>query len=225
MTADETRAPHRQARRDRRERRHGERTTDRIDRTGRRAERREELLNASIAGIRKHGPSASMDALAAEAGISKPILYRHFGDRAGLVKAIADRFAQSLMADLQGALGQATPDQRTLVVGTIDAFVGFVEREPDLYRYLVHNRTTDAAVDLAGFLDQVAGAVALVIGEQLRAAGRDSGGAEPIAHGIVGFVYAAGDWWVDRRTMSRAQLVTYLADFLWDGFNGQGETS
>jgi AcrR family transcriptional regulator len=204
------RAAHRQERRERRDRRHVER-----------ADRREALLEAAIGGIRKHGPAASMDVLAAEAGITKPILYRHFGDRAGLVSQIAKRFADSLLADLQAALGQTTPEPRVLLTSTIDAFLGFIEREPALYRFLVHNRNVDAA-DFTGFLDEIASQVALVIGEQLRSIGRDSGGAEPIAHGIVAFVYSAGDWWIERRTMPRPQLVTYLTDFLWEGFNGQG---
>ena len=59
--------------------------------------------------------------------------------------------------------------------------------------------------------------VAVVVGEQLRAAGQDSGGAEPIAHGIVGMVHNAGDWWLDNRSMPRARLVEYLADLLWSG--------
>jgi AcrR family transcriptional regulator len=220
MTSDETRAAHRQERRERRAERHTQ-----LMRSTQREDRREELLTAAIDGIRKHGPTASMDALAAAAGITKPILYRHFGDRAGLVKAIADRFADTLLTDLQAALGQSTPEPRNLVTSTIDAFVGFIEREPSLYRFLVHNRSNAPDVDLSGFLDQIASNVALVIGEQLRNIGRDSGGAEPIAHGIVAFVYAAGDWWVERRTMPRNQLVTYLTDFLWDGFNGQGVQS
>jgi AcrR family transcriptional regulator len=219
MESDEretARAAHRQERRERRERRH----VDRPDRTRQRADRREELLDAAIAGIRERGANAPMEALAAAAGVTKPILYRHFGDRAGLVSAIADRFSESLLRDLQAALGQQTPEPRVLLNSTVDAFVSFIEREPDLYRFLVHNRSND--VDLTGFLNQIAGNVALVIGEQLRGLGRDSGGAEAIAHGVVAFVYAAGDWWVERQTMSRTQLVTYLSDFLWDGFNGQG---
>ncbi|MEY2418658.1 MAG: hypothetical protein QOG90_1338 [Actinomycetota bacterium] len=201
---------HRQDRRERHERRHVER-----------ADRREALLEAAIDGIRKHGPSASMDALAAEAGVTKPILYRHFRDRSGLVSEIAKRFADSLLADLQAALGQTTPEPRTILASTVDAFLGFIEREPALYRFLVHNRHVQGA-DFTGFLDEISNRVALVIGEQLRAAGRDSGSAEPVAHGVVAFVYAAGDWWIERRTMPRPQLVTYLDEFLWAGFNGQG---
>jgi AcrR family transcriptional regulator len=55
--------------------------------------RREALLNAALAVITRDGPAASMDAMAAEAGITKPILYRHFGDRDGLIAAVANPFA------------------------------------------------------------------------------------------------------------------------------------
>src|SRR5437870_2004883 len=91
------RREHRERREAERAARHASRDRRHTDRSAQRADRREALLTAAIGGIRKHGPSASMDALAAEAGITKPILYRHFGDRAGLVKAIAERFADSLM--------------------------------------------------------------------------------------------------------------------------------
>ena len=45
-----------------------------------------------------------------------------------------------------------------------------------------------------------------MIGSVLRSAGVDSGGAEPWAFGIVGFVFAATEWWLGRPTMSRAGL-------------------
>nr|MBO2503962.1 TetR family transcriptional regulator [Thermoanaerobacterales bacterium] len=40
-----------------------------------RSERRAELLDAAERAIRRTGPKASMDEIAAEAGITKPILY------------------------------------------------------------------------------------------------------------------------------------------------------
>ena len=41
--------------------------------------------------------------------------------------------------------------------------------------------------------------------------------AELWGHAIVGMVHMAGDWWVDRRTFSREQVVGHLVDLLWDG--------
>jgi len=38
-----------------------------------------------------------MASIAAEAGISKPILYRHFGDKSGLYQAVAERHTRALM--------------------------------------------------------------------------------------------------------------------------------
>ena len=92
-----------------------------------------------------------------------------------------------------------------------------MERDPSLYRFVVQGVTADTADTLGDFMDQVGRRVAIVVGEQLRAAGQDSGGAEPIAHGIVGMVHSAGDWWVERQTMPRARLVGYLTDLLWSG--------
>lgn len=59
--------------------------------------------------------------------------------------------------------------------------------------------------------------MAVVLGERLRQLGADSGAAEPWAHGIVGMVHLAADWWVERRTMPRARLVEYLVALLWEG--------
>jgi AcrR family transcriptional regulator len=199
---------HRQERRERRSARHN------------RADRRAELLDAAIAGIRKHGAGASMDTLAAEAGITKPILYRHFGDRAGLVNAIADRFATELERELLASIAEVSDDTHKLLTRTVEAFVGYLEQDTALYRFIIQPRY-DAAVDVGGFLNRISAYVAVGIGERLRSLGRDSGGAEVIAHGVVAFVHASGDWWVDRRTMPRAQLVAYVVDFLTDGFNGQ----
>src|SRR6266511_236767 len=60
--------------------------------------RRLELLEAAIEVIRREGPTASMDEIAAQAGITKPIVYRYFGDRAGVYQALADVLRQRLEA-------------------------------------------------------------------------------------------------------------------------------
>ena len=54
--------------------------------------------------VREEGPRATMEAMAAAGGVTKPILYRHFGDRRGLVAAIGERFQRELGEAISAAL-------------------------------------------------------------------------------------------------------------------------
>ena len=65
-----------------------------------RAARREQLLDAAIDLIRTAGPEVAMDEIAAACGITKPVLYSHFGDKAGLGDAMAERFSAVLLLSL-----------------------------------------------------------------------------------------------------------------------------
>ena len=67
---------------------------------------------------------AELADIAAEAGISKPVLYHHFGDKAGLAAAIADRFLVDLGHSLDGIFTNAD-DPRAAVAEAIEVFVVF----------------------------------------------------------------------------------------------------
>lgn len=187
--------------------------------------RREALLDAAVDAIRRHGPRVSMEELGKAAGVTKPILYRHFGHRDGLTTALATRFAGRLQATLEAAMTTTGGTPRDSLESTIDAYLAFVESDPEVYRFLVARLPAagpDSEFSVGHFLGQVGDQVAVVLGEQLRSAGLDSGGAEPLAHGIVGMVHSAGDWWLDRRTMPRARVVHYIGRLLWGGLVGMG---
>lgn len=160
-----------------------------------------------------------MESIATEAGITKPILYRHFGDREGLVRALAEQFGERL-AEVLGArldlrLRSEPPRPRALLRETIDSYIAFIEADPGLYAFLTQRGPR--AAKSTGVADRVAMAVARTLGEGLRLADYDSGAAEPWSYGIVGLVHLAGEWWVNRPTLPREQLVTYLTDLLWGG--------
>ena len=195
------------------------------DRTARRAARRVELVDAAVRAIRRDGPMVSMDVIAAEAGVTKPIVYRHFGDRLGLASALAEQFGTALVAELDDALAQDLPPEQ-LLRATIDTYLAFVERDPHLYSFLVGRLGAPVGADVAnGLVTQVGSRVALVLGEQLRNLGIDSGPSEPWAFGIVGMVHLAGDWWLERRTMTRARLVDDITTLLWNGLGSLAPTT
>ena len=184
-------------------------------------ERRAELLDAAERAIRRIGPHASMDELAAEAGITKPILYSHFGDKAGLVTALSERVATRMNAAVLRELS-SPGSPREVVRSTISAFCTFIEDEPQLYRFLIQSamhRPTRAPTRLAS---GISNSIAISLGSSLRRAGADSGAAEPWAFAIVGMTFAGAGWWLERRTMSKDDLVDYLTQLLWSGLSGAG---
>ena len=195
----------------------------------RRAARRTQLLDAAIEAIRARGPGVTMEQIASAGGVTKPILYRHFGDRDGLVNAVVERFSADLLRSVTTPL-VAGATARELLRATVDSYVGFIERETNLYRFMVQHPPgpgTSASGALS-LVARIAHEVALVAATRLRLAGRDPRAALPWAHGIVGLVHQAGDWWVDDRSISRDALVDDLVALLWHGIgsspaSGSGE--
>ena len=189
-----------------------------LPREDRRAARRSQLLADAVEAIRETGPGATMEQLARRGGVTKPILYRHFRDREGLISAIADRFSTELLGEIERAL-HASAAPRELLETTVDAYLALIEREPSLYRFLLQQVGSrgDGLAKLSPLIDTIARRVAVVVGEHLRAVGQDSGPAVPWAYGIVGLVHQAGDWWLDDRTLPRERLTAYLVALLWDG--------
>jgi AcrR family transcriptional regulator len=193
------------------------------ERQARRAEaharKRERLLEAAIGVVRREGAAVSMSDIAHAAGVTKPIVYRAFGDREGLTRAVADRFADELAGSLERAIAQA-PDDRARVAAAIDAYLAFIERDPAIVRFLITRSleaVEDTGVAMSGFVRRVGQLITRAIGDAMVQRGLDSGIAEPWAYAIVGAVHLAGDWWLERRTMSRERLVDHLTRLVWDG--------
>ena len=188
-----------------------------MERAASRVARRESYIDAAIAVISDEGPSASMEAIASAAGVSKPILYRHFGDREGLVAALGDRFTKALVDRLDVVLtGRGTPEE--VIRLAIDAYVATIEADPSLYRFLTQRSPARGAV-LSSLVDRVAAVIAQTLAESLRLAGLDTGPARPWSYGIVGMVHLAGDDWVAHPGIPRARLVAELTRLLWQGLS------
>lgn len=184
--------------------------------------RRDELVTAAVEAIRRHGAGVGMEEIAAQAGVSKPILYRHFTDRADLWLAVARQVTDELLAAMSAELILDRPPRQT-IAAVIDTYLALIETDTEIYRFIVRGSFADRGMtsDLVhAHMALMAEQVARVMGDRLRSAGVDAGGAEPWAHGVVGMVQAAADWWIDRRSMSRAALVTYLTSLISTGVEG-----
>jgi AcrR family transcriptional regulator len=165
----------------------------------------------------------SMDDFAHECGVTKPVLYANFGDKAGLMQAVANQVADEIVVEVMAAL-TSPGTVRDIVASTIDTFVSFVEHDPNLYRYLLRIPTpiSPEHPDLASLTRGIGQAIAAVLDGAMQEAGYDPGAAEPWAFAILGMVYVASDWWSQNSSVSRTRFVEYLTDLLLDGLVSTG---
>ncbi|MFB9881024.1 TetR/AcrR family transcriptional regulator [Planobispora siamensis] len=183
--------------------------------SGRDPDRRRALLDAADRVIRREGPQASMASIAAEAGITKPILYRHFGDKSGLYQALANRHITVVIGLLREQFDNADADLRGRARSTITAYLDMIGSNLNLYRFLFHR----AGAEDSRTHSQMA-AIVRGLGEELgevitaTAEGIDPVRAQVLGHAFVGMVQATGDWWLEHPEVDRTEVVEGLVSVI-----------
>ncbi len=96
--------------------------------------RREQLLDATKAIVAREGFHAvSIEAVAREAGITRPVVYGHFDDLTGLLEALVDREAARALEQLATVL---PPDHEGLLPA-LAAYLEAVQTDPDTWRLVL----------------------------------------------------------------------------------------
>jgi AcrR family transcriptional regulator len=184
--------------------------------------RREQLVDATLAAVGKHGAGVGMEEIAAEAGTSKTVVYRHFADRSELHVAVCARVAEQLTRKLREAMG-SSQEPRQMVAAAVDTYLAFLEADPEVYRFVISHSSagTDESDPISSLSDLVGDEVGGLVAGFLTHAGQDTAPAAPWGHGVIGLVRAAADWWLRAdRPMPRPQLAAHLTDLAWAGLSG-----
>jgi AcrR family transcriptional regulator len=104
-------------------------------------ERREQLLDAARTIVAERGfQGASIEAVAREAGITRPVVYGHFGDLEGLLEALVERESDRALAGLADILppvGPAAGDPREALLAALDGYLRAVEADPSTWRLVL----------------------------------------------------------------------------------------
>ncbi len=98
--------------------------------------RREQLVDATIAAVGRHGAGVGMEEIATAAGTSKAVVYRHFADRTELHVAVCARVAANLTDRLREAM-DTTSDPRQMLTAAVETYLAFLEADLELYRFVV----------------------------------------------------------------------------------------
>ncbi len=141
--------------------------------------RREHLLDAAKAVVAGHGFHAvSIEAVARAAGITRPIVYRHFADLAELLDALVDRETKRALAQLQGFMPAADgdgDDPRPDLLAALDGYLRAVGDDPVTWRLVL--MPPEGAPGLLG--ERIAAGRAAVVAQLAQAIGPRAGSPDP----------------------------------------------
>jgi AcrR family transcriptional regulator len=177
-------------------------------------ERRNQLIDVGRTVFAEKGYEAtSVEEVAERAGISKPLVYEHFGGKEGLYAVIVDRELEHLIARITAALDEGTPRER--VEAATLALIGYARERPDGFAVLSHDAPTTQG--LSNLLSEVASRVTDLLRTEFQRAGYRARLAPLYAQALVGMVSFAAQWWREQSSMSPEETASHVAALAWMG--------
>ncbi len=188
--------------------------------TGR--QRREQLVSVGRAVFATRGYDAStVEEIAAKAGVSKPIVYEHFGGKEGLYAVIVDRETETLLRALEEALADAREHPKVLMERAALAFLTYIDEQEDGFTILVRDSpTAQTGGTYSALLGDVAGHVEQLLLRQLAFRRFNKRDAALYANMLVGIVAFTGQWWLETKTPSKVVVAAHIVNLAWNGLRG-----
>jgi AcrR family transcriptional regulator len=157
---------------------------------------------------------ASMDRIAALAGVSKPMLYAYFGSKEGLYLAYIERTGGELVQRLVGAdRSDGIHPHPPRLRAVINEFLAFVEEHSDGWTVLF--RELNARQPLAEQVSQLRSEVVDEVRRMLEAdeepswTGLRAPASEGVAEAIVGAGEALANWWLKKPGVPRQDVANW----------------
>jgi AcrR family transcriptional regulator len=181
--------------------------------------REQQLLDVAEEQFAENGyGGASIEAISRIAGVSRPIVYDHFGDKEGVYIACLRRARGELEQMILAAVAAArTP--REMVERGIGAYFEFVERRGQRWAVLF------GGVELAGSAAEEIAHLRFATVGRIRdliaaiAPDADEPTVDAFAHAISGSSEQVAKWWRANPGLSRAEVVDLQVAFAWNGLS------
>jgi AcrR family transcriptional regulator len=187
-------------------------------------ERRAQLLSVARRVFGRRGfHSVSMDAVAKEAGVTKPILYDHFPSKKDLYLALLDADLQALLFHVKEALDSPIGN-RARIRASFQAYFDFVDEHAEGFRLLMQE-TVGPERD---FRERVGSVRDLIMHEVADLIVRESKGtldrehAEIVALALIGMAETVAQRNPGASAEKRSESVDLLVQLAWRGITNLG---
>ncbi|MEZ7898608.1 MAG: TetR/AcrR family transcriptional regulator [Flaviflexus sp.] len=202
-----------------------------------RSERRLQLIEIARASFAHRGYDAtSIEEITMAAGISKPVLYEHFGGKEGLYQVIVDREINLLMTTLTESLPSDVSPRKALE-HSIVALLDYLETNPDGYRLLAHQSPAGVSTGVfSPIIGEVTEHLTDLLAEMFNRQGFDSTSSPVYGQLLGGAVAQVGQWWISEKDaaesgepataggepvapLSKEDVAAHTVNLLWNGLH------
>ncbi|MGH3911548.1 MAG: TetR family transcriptional regulator [Pseudonocardiaceae bacterium] len=182
-------------------------------------QRREQLLDVGRALFALKGfDAASIEEVAHRAGVSKPVVYEHFGSKEGLYAVVVDREMQNLLQRITSALSAGHP--RELLEQAALSLLGYIQDSSDGFRILVRDSpVASSSGTFSSLLNDIASQVEHILGQEFASRGYDTHLAGLFSQSLVGMVALTGQWWLEEREPPKEEVAAHLVNLAWNGLS------
>ncbi len=185
-------------------------------------ERREQLLAVARRVFSQHShQTVTMDDVAREAGVTKPILYDHFPSKRDLYRELLDADLLALRERIRDAI-ESSPGNRERIRASFQAYFDFVDEEGEGFRLLMQEAVgpeREFREMVERFREEILGDVTKVI--ERESEGRlDRREAEEVALGLIGMAEMTAQQSPARSKEDRRKTVDTLVRLAWRGITG-----
>jgi AcrR family transcriptional regulator len=180
-------------------------------------ERREQLLDIGRRLFAERGlDGTSIEEIAAQAGVSKPVVYEHFGGKEGLYAVVVDREVERFLTMATRVL-EGEDTMAKFEVAAVN-LLRYIQENSDGFRILVRDSNpTSGSGTFASLISDIASQVEYILGDVLKTRGYDPKLAPVYGQMLVGMVASAGQWWLDARKPKLEEMAAHLVNLAWNG--------
>jgi AcrR family transcriptional regulator len=161
----------------------------------------------------------SMNDLAEAAGVTKPVLYQHFGSKRELYLELLDDVGTRLRTAIDKATSEASSPREQVQRG-FGAYFRFVAEHAAAFQVLFGGGTRRDE-EFAGYARQVEDSIATTVAALIDVEGLGESDRRLLAHGIVGLAEGTSRHWLrDGATGDPDALAARVAELAWAGLRG-----
>jgi AcrR family transcriptional regulator len=184
-------------------------------------QRKSQLIGIGRALFASRGlDGTTIEEIAASAGVSKPVIYEHFGSKEGLYRQVVETEFRILLDSITEALStEAKP--RVLVERAALALLGYIEDRTDGFRILMRDAPPSQPEGaFSTLLSHVTARVEHLLSDEFARRGFSAADGAMYAQMLVGMVAMTGQWWLDSREPDKRAVAAHLVNLAWNGLTG-----